>query len=282
MPLVTGREILERAYREGYAVAAFNVITLEVLQGVVDAAEAERAPVFLQFNPGNLRHVELHYAAALAQAAAAQASVPVVLHLDHGESFAQAVVCLRAGFTSLMYDGTAAPFEENVAVTRAIREVAAAVGVPVEGELGRIAGREEEIDVAPEAAELTDPEAAREYVERTGVDWLAVAVGNVHGQTARVARLDLERLRRIRGAVSVPLVLHGASGIPDDQVRAAIGLGVCKFNMATQLNQGYLRAMVGAAEAAPQDLRSLLMAARRAVKAAAQERIRLFGASGRA
>lgn len=282
MPLVTGREILNRAYREGFAVAAFNVITLEVLQGVIDAAEEERAPVFVQFNPANLRHVGLRYAAALAKAAATQAAVPVVLHLDHGETYAQAVACLRAGFTSLMYDGNADTFEDNIATTRWVKELAAAVAIPVEGELGRIAGREEEINVAPEDAELTDPDAAREYVQRTGVDSLAVAVGNMHGQTTRAARLDLERLRRIRANVTVPLVLHGASGLPDDQVRAAIGLGVCKFNVATQLNQGYLRAMAGAGEAAPQDLRSLLMAARREVKLAAQERIRQFGSGGRA
>ncbi len=282
MPLVTGRELLRRALREGYAVAAFNVITLEVLQGVLDAAEEEEAPVFVQFNPGNLRHVSLTYAAALGRAAAEQASVPVILHLDHGETYAQAVACLRAGFTSLMYDGNAETFENNIAITCKVREMAAAVGVPVEGELGRIAGREEEFDVAAEDAELTDPEAAREYVERTNVDSLAVAVGNVHGQTTRAARLDLDRLRRIRSVVDLPLVLHGASGLPDDQVQAAIKLGVCKFNVATQLNQGYLHAMAAAGKAAPQDLRTLLTQARRAVKAAAQERIRQFGSSGRA
>ncbi|MCX6022701.1 MAG: class II fructose-bisphosphate aldolase [Chloroflexi bacterium] len=282
MPLVTGRALLDDAVRRGYAVAAFNAMALEVLQGVLDAAEQERAPIFVQFNPGNLRHLGLPFAAALARAAADEATVPVALHLDHGENYEQAVRCVRAGFTSLMYDGNNESFETNVAVTRRVVELGRAVGVTIEGELGRIAGREEEWDVAAEDAEMTDPAAAREYVERTGVDSLAVAVGNVHGLTARSADLDLGRLRALHEATSVPLVLHGASGIPDETVRTAIALGVVKFNVATQLNAAYLRAMAGAGEAAPQDLRTLLMAARREVAAAAADRIRVFGSSGRA
>lgn len=282
MPLVPGNLLIQRAAGEGYAVAAFNVLTLEVLQGVMDAAEAERAPVFVQFNPGNLRHVGLEYAAAMARAAAEAASVPVALHLDHGETYDQAVRCLRAGFTSLMYDGTNESYETNVAVTRRVVELARPVGVSVEGELGRIAGREEDWNVAAEDAEMTDPALAAEYVERTGVDCLAVAVGNVHGLTARSADLDLERLARIRAVVPAPLVLHGASGIPDATVREAVRLGVVKFNVATQLNAAYLRALAGAANAAPQELRTLLMAARAAVRDAAADRIRVFGSSGRA
>jgi fructose-bisphosphate aldolase class II len=248
----------------------------------MDAAEAERAPVFIQYNPGNLRHVGLTYAAALARAAADAATVPVALNLDHGETYDQAVQCLHAGFTALMYDGNNEPFETNVAVTRRVVELARPVGVLVEGELGRIAGREEDWNVAAEDAEVTDPALAAEYVERTGVDCLAVAVGNVHGLTARSAPLDLERLARIHAAVPVPLVLHGASGIPDATVREAVRLGVVKFNVATQLNAAYLQAMSGAAEAAPQDLRTLLMAARAAVREAAAGRIRAFGTDGRA
>lgn len=282
MALVSGKVLLDAAVRGGYAVAAFNVLTLEVLQGVMDAAEAERAPVFVQFNPGNLRHVGLTYAAAMARAAAEAATVPVALHLDHGDHYDQAVQCLRAGFTSLMYDGNNESFETNVAITRRVVELAHPVGVTVEGELGRIAGREEDWNVAAEDAEMTDPALARAYVERTGVDCLAVAVGNVHGLTARSADLDLDRLARLRAVVPVPLVLHGASGIPDTTVREAVRLGVVKFNVATQLNAAYLRAMAGAGEAAPQDLRDLLMTARAAVRDAAADRIRVFGGAGQA
>lgn len=282
MPLVTGKALLDDALRNGYAVAAFNIMTLEVLQGVMDAAEAERAPIFVQFNPGNLRHVGLHYGAAMARAAAEAASVPVALNLDHGETWEQAVRCLRAGFTSLMYDGNNETFATNVAITRRVVELARPVGVTVEGELGRIAGREEDWDVAAEDAEMTDPALAREYVEQTGVDCLAVAVGNVHGLTARSADLDLVRLQRLHEAVPAPLVLHGASGIPDAMVREAIRLGVAKFNVATQLNAAYLQAMAGAGAASPQDLRSLLMDARVAVRDAAADRIRAFGSNGRA
>lgn len=281
MPLVAGKSLLDDAARRGYAVAAFNIMTLEILQGVLDAAEAERAPVFVQFNPGNLRHVGLTYAAAMAKAAAEAATVPVALNLDHGDTWEQAVRCLHAGFTSLMYDGNNETYATNIAVTQQVVTLARPVGITVEGELGRIAGREEEWDVAAEDAEMTDPALARQYVEATGVDCLAVAVGNVHGLTARSADLDLARLQAIHEAVPVPLVLHGASGIPDATVREAIRLGVAKFNVATQLNAAYLRAMEPAATASPQDLRSLLMAARAAVREAAADRIRAFGSSGR-
>lgn len=284
MPLVMGKELLARALREGYALAAFNIATLEMVPPLLAAAEEERAPVILQFNPGNLEHVGLEYASAAVQKVSQKATVPVVLHLDHGTGLEQSVRCLQAGFTSLMYDGTAESLERNAAVTRQICDMAHAVGIPVEGELGRLAGREADVTVSEEEASLTDPQEARWYVQETGVDSLAVAAGNAHGMTRRQAKLDLKRIERIREQVGIPLVLHGGSGIPDATVREAIARGVCKFNVATQLNRNFLEALTTMTRERPEetDLRLFLARARQGVKEAAQSKLRLFGAAGKA
>lgn len=284
MPLVTGKELLERALREQFALAAFNVATLEMVPALLAAAEEERAPIILQFNPGNLEHVGVEYASAAVRKVAQNLSVPVVFHLDHGTGLEQCVRCLRAGFTSLMYDGTAEPLERNIAVSRQICEMAHAADIPVEGELGRLAGREADMLISEEEASLTDPQEAGRYVAETGVDSLAVAVGNAHGMVLQRAQLDLQRIERIREQVGIPLVLHGASGIPDATVREAIARGVCKFNVATQLNRSFLEGVISVAKERPEhtDLRLFLAQARQRVKEAARAKLRLFGASGKA
>jgi fructose-bisphosphate aldolase class II len=280
MPLVSLVPLLREAQNGGYAVPGFNVQSLEMLQGAVQAAEAERSPVILQFNPGNIAHVGMEYAAAMALAAARLACVPVAVHLDHGVDFDQTVRAVRLGFSSLMYDGTPFPFAQNLALTVQVCEMARAAGLSVEGEIGQMGGVEEGVFTAEGAGTMTDPDEAERYVQETGVDALAVAVGNVHGQTEATGRLDLDRLAAIRKRVEVPLVIHGGSGLPEDVVRAAIGLGVCKFNVATQLNLAYLKAFQ---EAAPglANPRAALQAAREAVAEAARSRIRVYGSNGK-
>lgn len=271
--------LLLDAQRLGYAVAGFNVQNLEMLQGVIAAAEAEGAPVILQFNPGNVSHVGLEYAAAMGKVAAEGASVPVCLHLDHGVDLAQTSKAIGCGFTSVMYDGTMYPFSENLRVTAEVCRMAHAAGISVEGEIGQMGGVEEGVFTAEGAGTMTDPDEAARYVSETKIDALAVAVGNVHGQTSAVGTLDLSRLAAIRKRVSVPLVIHGGSGVPDDVVLEAIKLGVCKFNVATQLNVAFIRGF-GAPEGS--NPRAALEGARDAVMEAARGRIRAYGSSGRA
>lgn len=282
--LMTAKPLLQRALAEGFAIAGFNVQSLEMVQAVVSVAEEERAPVILQFNPGNLQHVGMAYAAALGVTAAAQVSVPVVLHLDHGVDFGQTVAAVRAGFTSLMYDGTPYSLEQNIAVTSQVCAMAQAVGISVEGEIGQMGGEEEGVFTAQGAGTMTDPDEAAEYVRRTGVDALAIAVGNSHGMRTQAAQLDMARISAIRGRVGLPLVIHGASGVPDDAVREAIARGVCKFNVATQLNQGFLQGFRQVLQEHPDQSnpRAALAAAREAVQEAARARLRVFGSSGKA
>ena len=239
MPLVTSEEMLLRAQREGYAVGAFNVENLEMVQAVVQAAEELRAPVMLQTTPSTVKYADVWLYAANATAAAQGASVPVALHLDHGSSFALAMQALRAGYTSLMIDGSHQPFEENIALTRRVVEAAQPSRIPVEAELGRVGGKEDDLDGG--AGGYTDPAEAAEFARRTGVSSLAVAIGTAHGVYHGEPKLDVERLKEIRRVVEIPLVLHGASGLSDEAVQECIRAGICKVNFATELRIAYTR-----------------------------------------
>jgi fructose-bisphosphate aldolase, class II len=282
--LTNGIELLLRAQRDGFALGGFNVHNMEMLQAAVAAAETERAPLILQFNPANVQHAGLAYAAAMARAAAASASVPVVLHLDHGVDFAQTVQAIRHGFTSIMYDGTPFPLAANIAVTQQVCQAAHAAGLCVEGEIGQMGGQEEGVFTAEGAGTMSDPDEAARFVAETGVDSLAVAVGNVHGMQQAAPTLHLDRLEAIRRGVSVPLVIHGGSGVPNEVVKQAIALGVCKFNVATQLNQAFLTGFREVLAERPQETnpRAALAQARHRVQEAVQEKLRAFGCSGRA
>ncbi|MBI5956689.1 MAG: class II fructose-1,6-bisphosphate aldolase [Chloroflexi bacterium] len=284
MALVTSKRLLQRALEEHFAIGAFNANNMEMVQAIVEAAEEERSPVILQVSQGAIKYAGLEYAAEMVKIAARLAQVPVVLHLDHGTDFNQNVLCLRAGFTSLMYDGSSKPFEENVAVSRKIVEIAHACGIPVEAELGKVAGTEDHITVSQLDALMTDPDEAKTFVELTGCDSLAVAVGSVHRMLTREARLDFERISRIRQRVELPLVLHGASGVPDEGVREAVTRGICKINIATELNKAFTRGCAQAMQAMPDEVdpRKFLGKGKQAVKEAVREKIRLFGSAGKA
>lgn len=234
MALVTSKELLLDAQKNHYAIGAFNVENMEMVQAVIAAAEELSSPVILQTTPGTLKYAdpELYYANVAAAAKAAK--VPVVMHLDHGSSFELALRCFRAGYTSVMIDGSHDPFEQNIAVTKAVVDACHAGGIPVEAELGKVGGKEDDLD-GGEGNGYTVPAEAAEFVERTGVDSLAVAIGTAHGVYKGIPKLDLERISQIRAVVSVPLVLHGTSGVPDDTVRECIARGMCKVNYATDL-----------------------------------------------
>ncbi len=247
MPLVSSKELMLDAQRNRYAIGAFNVENMEMVQAIVAAAEELSAPIILQTTPGTLKYAapEMYYACVCAAAKAAR--VPVVMHLDHGSSFDLAMRTVHAGYTSIMIDGSQKEFEENIALTRSVVDACHAGGVPVEAELGKVGGKEDDLD-GGEGNGYTVPEEAEEFVARTGADSLAVAVGTAHGVYKGIPKLDLERISRIRELVNVPLVLHGTSGVPDDTVRSCIARGICKVNYATDLRiaftkgvQDYLR-----------------------------------------
>lgn len=282
MPLVTSREILQRALAEHFAVGAFNANNMEQVQAIVEVAQEERAPVILQVSQGAIRYAGLAFAAGMVKTAAGMVDVPVVLHLDHGTDFDQNVLCLREGFTSLMFDGSKLPFEENVAITRRICEIAHIAGIPVEAELGKVLQATDGVGVEAVEAAMTDPDQALEFIQCTGADSLAVAVGSVHGMTGREATLDVDRIERIRRKVNVPLVLHGSSGVKHDSVVAAIEHGICKVNVATYLNQAFVEALKESLAAKPGEVdpRKHLAPAREAVKERVREKMRLFGSSG--
>lgn len=283
MPLVTSKEILQKAQREGYAVGAFNANNLEFVQAIVEAAEEENAPVILQASQGAIKYAGLDMVVAMVKTAAERAKVPVVLHLDHGTDYLQNVRCLRAGFTSLMFDGSALPYEENVAITKKIVEMAHACGIPVEAELGKVP---QVGDVTPEELEklMTDPEEARRFVEETQVDSLAVSVGSVHKMKTQAARLDIERIQKIRELTGIPLVLHGASGVTDEGYAAGIKAGICKINIATELSKAFTRGFKEAAEENPDEVdpRKLAGRGRDLMKEVIKAKMRLFGCSGKA
>ena len=234
MPLVTSKELLLDAQKNHYAIGAFNVENMEMVQAVIAAAEELSSPVILQTTPGTLKYADPELYFANVAAAAKAAKVPVVMHLDHGSSFNLALRCFRAGYTSVMIDGSHDPFEQNIAVTKAVVDACHAGGVPVEAELGKVGGKEDDLD-GGDGNGYTVPAEAAEFVEKTGVDSLAVAIGTAHGVYKGIPKLDLERISQIRQVVSVPLVLHGTSGVPDYTVKECIARGMCKVNYATDL-----------------------------------------------
>ncbi|MGI6685631.1 MAG: class II fructose-1,6-bisphosphate aldolase [Bacillota bacterium] len=284
MSLVPVKNLLEKAEREGYAVGAFNCNNMEIIQAIVDAAEAEKSPVIIQASQGAIKYAGLPYIIALAQVAADQATIPVALHLDHGTSFEQVIQCIRYGFSSVMIDGSKLPLEENIALTNKVMEVARAVGVSVEAELGKIGGTEDDIFVHDRDALYTDPEEARVFVEKTGVDSLAVAIGTAHGQYKGEPKLDLPRLEKIKSLVNIPIVLHGSSGVPDEAIREAIKRGVRKVNIDTNIREAFVKGVREVIDKNPQEIdpRKILGPAKKAMTAIIQEKIRLFGSAGKA
>jgi ketose-bisphosphate aldolase len=242
MSLAAGTQMLAEARAQGRAVPGFTAYTLEGIRAIREAAERLGLPVIVQAGSSSFRGVGRESLAAAALAAARQAAVPVGVHLDHSTDREEISACIALGYTSVMIDGSHLPFEENVALTRAVVDEAHAAGVWVEAELGGLAGDEDASSDAVAAA-LTDPEEAAAFAQRTGVDALAVAIGTVHGFSATPVVVDLDRLRAIAGRVTVPLVLHGASGLPDDVLTAAVAAGVAKVNVNAELRRAYVDAL---------------------------------------
>ena len=261
MPLVTTTEMFRRAYQEGYAIGAFNVNNMEIVQGITEAAAEEKAPVILQVSAGARKYAKHIYLTKLVEAAVADTGLPIALHLDHGADFEICKSCVDGGFTSVMIDGSHHDYEDNVALTKKVVEYAHAHGVVVEGELGQLAGIEDDVNVSEDDAHFTDPAQVEDFVTRTGVDSLAIAIGTSHGAykfkpgTKPQLRFDIleEVEKRLPG---FPIVLHGASsvipefvemintyggkmpdaiGVPEDMLRKAASMAVCKINIDSDL-----------------------------------------------
>lgn len=281
---VTNAQLLQQAKKEGYAIGAFNANNMEIVQAIIETAEEERAPVILQASQGAIQYAGVDYIAAIVRVAAEKATVPVALHLDHGTSFEQNVECIRAGFSSVMFDGSKLPLQENIAITKRVCEVAHIVGVSVEGELGQIPKSGENITREQLEKMMANPAEAEEFVKKTGVDALAIAVGNVHGMKTQEAQIDIARIEKIRKLTDIPLVLHGASGIPDESVKKAIKAGICKINIDTELRKAFVRGINTVIKENPNEIdpRKILGKAKAEMKEAVHEKIRLFGCNNKA
>lgn len=277
--LVNLQTIIGMAEKGNYCVPAFNVYNTETIMGVIDAAEEQRAPVILQVYPRLFNEEVGFYLCPAIVAAAQRASVPVCFHLDHGPSEWEATRALRWGCTGIMLDGSSHDFEKNVEMTKHIVDTCAAVGIGVEGEIGHVGSvNDEAMD------EFTTPEEAAAFVKATGVTCLAVLIGNAHGHYKKPPKLDIERVKAIREACGVPLVLHGGSGIPEDQVKAAIAAGIRKMNIGTDVccafAEGTKETLADPARSIAIDIFMKKPIAR--VKALAVEKIQMVGAAGKA
>ena len=261
MPLVTTKEMFEKAYKGGYAIGAFNVNNMEIIQGITEAAMQEKSPVILQVSAGARKYAKHNYLVKLVEAAILETDLPIALHLDHGESFEICKSCIDGGFSSVMIDGSKYSFEDNIALTKQVVDYAHARGVVVEGELGKLAGIEDDVNVSAEDAQFTDPAQVEEFVTKTGVDSLAIAIGTSHGaykfKPGQKPRLRFDILEEIQKRIEgFPIVLHGASsvpqefvklvnqyggampdaiGIPEEMLRQAAKMAVCKINIDSDL-----------------------------------------------
>ncbi|UCE29391.1 MAG: class II fructose-1,6-bisphosphate aldolase [Candidatus Bathyarchaeota archaeon] len=304
--LATNKELLSVATTEGYAVGAFNIQNLETLLAVVEASTEEMSPVIVAATPSTIRYAGVEYLAGIMKTAAESVPIPMSLHLDHGKNMETVSKCIDAGFTSVMIDGSQLSFEGNISLTKQVVDSAHSKGVSVEGELGRLAGVEE-ATVEEKEAVLTDPLAAEEFVKRTDVDALAVALGTSHGayKFKGEPRLDFERLKTIRRKTHIPLVLHGASGvpswviekatkygaelegargIPDKHVKKAVSLGISKINIDTDLRLAFTGSIRELLAGSPKefDPRKILGSAKTAMKKVITSKMRLFGSSAKA
>ena len=309
MPLVTTKEMFEKSMKEGFAIGAFNVNNMEIIQGIVDAAAENNSPVILQASSSAIKYARPIYLKKMVEAATEETNIPIVLHLDHGPDFETCKACIDAGFTSVMIDGSKYDFEENVALTKKVVDYAHPRGVVVEAELGKLAGIEDDVNVSASDAMYTDPEQAKEFVERTGCDSLAIAIGTSHGayKFKGEAKLRFDILAKVKELIpNTPIVLHGAStvipelvemcnkygadipgakGVPDEILHEASLSGVSKINVDTDLRLAMTAAVRKEFVENPSvfDPRKYLGPARELIKETVQHKIRdVFGSSNKA
>ncbi|MFU0782516.1 MAG: class II fructose-1,6-bisphosphate aldolase [Thermoanaerobacterium thermosaccharolyticum] len=282
--LVTGIELLKKANEEGYAVGAFNTNNLEITQAIVEAAEEMKSPAIIQVSEGGLKYAGIETISAIVRTLASRASVPIALHLDHGTDFNNVMKCLRNGWTSVMMDASKLPLEKNIEVTKNVVTIAHGMGVSVEAEIGKIGGTEDNVTVDEREAAMTDPDEAYKFAKETGVDYLAISIGTAHGPYKGEPKLDFDRLKKIKEMLKMPIVLHGASGVPEADIRKAVSLGVNKINIDTDIRQAFaarLRELLKE-DGEVYDPRKILGPCKEAMKEVVKNKMRMFGSEGRA
>ncbi|MGR5175840.1 class II fructose-bisphosphate aldolase [Vibrio parahaemolyticus] len=286
MPYMSGKQMIQQAWENGYAIGAFTAHNLETIKAVLLAAEAEQSPIMLQIGQKAINEMGMKPLRDAVDSLLQhhKISVPICIHLDHSRKFEQCMEAATRDFQSLMFDGSALPFDENVRVTRAVVEVAHALGLGAEGEIGKIGGTEDDITVDEKDAMITTVEEALDFSERTGVDYLAVSIGTAHGVYKTTPELKFDRLTEIKEAVKKPIVLHGGSGVPDDQVVEAVKRGVAKINVDTELRQGFIRGVQAHWKQNEDDfiLADVMNTGIEAMMEVVQHKIRLFGSNGKA
>lgn len=309
MPLVTSKEMFKKAYEGGYAIGAFNVNNMEIIQGITEAAKEEKAPLILQVSAGARKYAKHVYLMKLIEAALEDTGLPICVHLDHGEDFEVCKSCVDGGFTSVMIDGSKHPFQENIKVTKQVVDYAHSKGVVVEGELGKLAGIEDAVNVSEKDAAFTDPDQVEEFVKKTGVDSLAIAIGTSHGayKFKGEARLRFDILEEVQKRLpGFPIVLHGASsvvpefvelinkyggqmpgakGVPEEMLRKAAAMSVCKINIDSDLRlamTAHIRKHFGE-NPGDFDPRQYLKPAREAIKGLVKHKlVNVLGCNGKA
>ena len=309
MPLVTTKEMFEKSMKEGFAIGAFNINNMEIIQGIIDAAQKQNSPVILQASSGAIKYARIKYLMKMVEAAVEETNIPIAIHLDHGPDFETCKMCIDNGFTSVMIDGSKYSFEENIALTKKVVDYAHERGVVVEAELGQLAGIEDDVNVSEEDAKYTDPEQAKEFVERTGCDSLAIAIGTSHGayKFKGEAKLRMDILKQIKEKIpNTPIVLHGAStvipelvetcnnyggdipgakGVPDEILHEASLSGVSKINVDTDLRLAFTGEIRKALTENPGafDPRKYLTPAREKITEVVEHKIKdVFGSSNKA
>ena len=309
MPLVTTKEMFEKSMKEGFAIGSFNINNMEIIQGIIDAAQKQNSPVILQASSGAIKYARIKYLMKMVEAAVEETNIPIAIHLDHGPDFETCKMCIDNGFTSVMIDGSKYSFEENVALTKKVVDYAHERGVVVEAELGQLAGIEDDVNVSEEDAKYTDPDQAKEFVERTGCDSLAIAIGTSHGayKFKGEARLRMDILKQVKEKIpNTPIVLHGAStvipelvetcnnyggdipgakGVPDEILHEASLSGVSKINVDTDLRLAFTGEIRKSLAENPSafDPRKYLTPAREKITEVVEHKIRdVFGSSNKA
>lgn len=281
--LKNSKKLLIDAMHNGYAIGAFNIHNLEMLKAVVQAAVDMESALILQTTPGTVKHIGEAFIVAMARTAAQYAGIPLALHLDHGNSYEIAASCIEAGYTSVMIDGSHLAYEQNVSLVKRVVETAHAAGVAVEAELGHIVGVEDDLYVSQDKSAFTDPALAQDFAERTGIDSMAIAIGTAHGLYKGEVKLDFARLEQIRKLVKIPLVLHGASGVPNALISKAIQLGISKVNVATELKEIFAEGIRHFFTKYPEenDPRKYFVPGMLNIENLVKQKIALFGSGGR-
>ncbi|GGC85260.1 fructose-bisphosphate aldolase [Thalassobacillus devorans] len=284
MPFINGKDMLMHAYKNGYGVGAFSAHNAETIQAIIWAAEETQSPVMIQVGQKVIQYMGMREMKSMIETFGEGTTVPIAIHLDHSRQFEQTAAAIKQGFQSVMFDGSGLEFEENARITARVVDIARALGIGAEGEIGKIGGTEDGITVEEEDAAITTVEEATRFVDSTDVDYLAISIGTAHGIFHNAPTIRMERLQEIVTAVQRPIVLHGGSSVPDDQVREAISLGVSKINIDTELRQAFSLGVQEVFNENPEEwhLAVSLDKGRERTKEKVLEKIKVFGSEGKA